>query len=198
MKKISCFIALWMASSAMWPLNAQEGAAEEESAVFHMEKRVGDCPGAVALGSRLGPVVSNNFYGHQMEIRNQKKDNPYLIAFEKNVVWYKIECENSGLLTFTIQPVNPAENYDFVLYKSAGRWFCPHFQDYVNNPLRSNLSATPGVTGLAVESEQEFVTETEAQVFSSAVEVQAGEVYYVVVNAQHKISEGHFIERSIQ
>ncbi|MBB4806649.1 gliding motility-associated-like protein [Chryseobacterium defluvii] len=87
-------------------------------------------------------------------------------------VWYTFTIATSGTLTFTIDPNDNGDDYDFGVYgpnQTCGS---------LSPPVRCNFSGTPGNTGLVTT-----LTGTATNgPFSAYMDVVAGETYYLVVD----------------
>lgn len=178
-----------------YSLSAQEPNPLDD--VYELEPRTADCLGAINLGDKLGPVIGNNKIGSKYEIKKEAERNPYIFAWEHNVVWYKFTPEKDGELEILIYPEDPSENFDFVLYVTDGRWFCSDFEEYKSSPLRSNLSTNPGTTGISAIGKEEYVTEEGMNAYSSPVKVKVGFTYYLILDSPDGPNSGHSIEKRI-
>ena len=172
--------------------------AQESEKVFHIQKRSCDCRGALPVSDKIGPLVANYGFGFSLEIL-QKDETPYVIDHETNTVWYKYRSKKSGSLVLDIIPINPSEDFNFMLYISPGPWFCENFKDeYSLYPARSNLSATSGNTGLNTSATEEVVSYNQATPYSMALPINAGDEVYLVVDTETKISAGHKVEFRVE
>jgi outer membrane protein OmpA-like peptidoglycan-associated protein len=103
-------------------------------------------------------------------------------------VWYRFKTEKEGLLLFDIIPVDPADNYDFLLYKAENPKFCGDIKSGKLIELRANLSRNEpelnGITGLSITGQPEP--------FSPGIEVKPDEEYILVLNSMYKC-KGHTI-----
>lgn len=165
--------------------------------VYTLEARTADCQGAIPLSEKIGPVIGNNKIGAKYEIKKQSEPNPLIFAWEHNVVWFKFTAEKSGRLTLLIIPEDPKENFDFIVYEADGHWFCADFHEYVNNPLTSNISATPGATGISSMGTETYVMADGVNNFSEPLQVHQGKTYYLVIDSPAGPNSGFSIEREI-
>lgn len=69
-------------------------------------------------------------------------DDPYTGPTDKNSVWFKWVCATAGTITFSIDPLIPADDIDWVFYQLPGG----NCASRVN--LRCNSSSCVGATGL--------------------------------------------------
>lgn len=173
--------------------------SQETQFVFKLEKRVCDCSGAINLGQRLGPVVTNHRFGTNYEVHNTDGANPWIIKYEHNVVWYSFRAYKTGLLYLEIESVNISEDFNFMVYHYPGSWFCENFlEEFADNPMRSNLVNNGGSTGLNDSGEQDYNTINDGNTYSKPLQVYAGQLYYILVDTTNPESEGHTISATIQ
>ena len=168
----------------------QETASEK---VFHIQKRSCDCIGAISISDKIGPLVANHAFGYKIDL-HQKDETPYVINYEHNSVWYKFRSKTTGDLYIDIIPVDPSEDINFMLYQSPGPWFCDDFKsDFSLYPIRSNLSSTPGNTGLNKSGTEEVISSSQPTSYSQVIPINAGDEFYLVVDTETKISAGHSV-----
>ena len=101
---------------------------------------------------------------------------------ERYTVWYTFTIATSGTLTFTIDPVTFADDYDFGVY--GPNLTCTT----LGNPIRCNYSGADGPTGLSLTS-----TDPNGGIFgqwSSYMDVVAGQTYYLVIDNFSQSSTG--------
>ncbi len=124
---------------------------------------------------------------------------------ESSSAWFKWTCGRSGSLTFTLRPVNPSDDLDFVLFllpngvddcslKIPVR--CMASGENVNQPFEMWRRCT-GATGL--RSREVDIVEGEGcdefdNNFVAAVQMQAGQSFALVVNNYHNSGNGFSIE----
>ena len=92
-------------------------------------------------------------------------------------VWYKIKIESGTELTFDIIPTVRSTDYDFVVYGPNPD--CENVTDDI--ALRANYSGVTGPTGLSSSTINDCQDGGETP-YSSAINVQVGEEYLVVVD----------------
>ncbi|MEG1592577.1 gliding motility-associated C-terminal domain-containing protein [Chryseobacterium sp.] len=106
---------------------------------------------------------------------------------ERYTVWYTFTIATSGTLTFTIDPVVFADDYDFGVY--GPNVTCAT----LGNPIRCNYSGADGPTGLsllATNPNGGGGTPAQPAQWSSFMDVVAGEKYYLVIDNFSKSSTG--------
>lgn len=144
-------------------------------------KNATSCETAIEIStlSKFGPT------GPPKEV---KIDAPSPFTKSLFQVWYRFKTEKEGLLLFDIIPVDPADNYDFLLYKAENPKFCGDIQSGKLIELRANLSRNEpelnGITGLSITGQPEP--------FSPGIEVKPDEEYILVLNSMYKC-KGHTI-----
>ena len=147
-------------------------------------KNATSCETAIEIStlSKFGPT------GPPKEV---KIDAPSPFTKSLFQVWYRFKTEKEGLLLFDIIPVDPADNYDFLLYKAENPKFCGDIQSGKLIELRANLSRNEpelnGITGLSITGQPEP--------FSPGIEVKPDEEYILVLNSMYKC-KGHKIGRA--
>ncbi len=118
------------------------------------------------------------------EVKVKSTDNP----FERSQypTWYKFKIEKDGILLFDIIPIDPQDNYDFIMYKVASEGYCNNISAGKIEPIVSNMyrndPAIYGMTGLSVNGTPES--------FSKGIDVLKGEQYLLVLNNMYK-GKGH-------
>ena len=101
---------------------------------------------------------------------------------EINSMWLKIKIDAPGKLAFKIISVDQDDDYDFaVLDATDGSCDFVTPQDVV----RCNFAANPpgvnyGITGLSDTSLSPYITQGDA--FSEAIDVNAGDIYLIMIN----------------
>ncbi len=156
----------------------------------------GDCNTAAILCDKSSFTVQfvNGTGFDPNEISNTTCDrSPNCFIEESSSSWYKWTCDQSGSLTFSLTPVNPADDLDFLLYELPnGIDNCSNKQEIrcmasgenVGEPL-ANWAACTGATGLSTNDSDEFENcgcEAGDNNFVSAVDLVAGRSYALVVN----------------
>ena len=104
---------------------------------------------------------------------------------EINSVWLKVTIQTAGKLLFLLKPINIHDDYDFAVVKSNGNCQAISSGDVVRCNFNNNYegSNVNGIIGLSATSNEPFVQNgTFQHSFSEAIDAQAGEVYYVMIN----------------
>jgi len=156
-----------------------------------------DCSCAILISDTIfGPTNAPKGSGKEIEFSGDKTS---LYEFEKkhNAVWYYFKAPVTGELTFEIIPINPKDDYDFILYKSTGANFCEDIKLKKVTPVRTCISRTDisisGKTGLSYDAVDNFVSQGPGSSFSKFINVKKGEVYYLAVDNVYPNGKGHTI-----
>ncbi|MCB0585772.1 MAG: gliding motility-associated C-terminal domain-containing protein [Phaeodactylibacter sp.] len=124
---------------------------------------------------------------------------------EDNSSWYKWTCEESGTLTFTLTPLNPADDLDFVIFelpngvndcseKTPLR--CMASGENVGSPL-SEWQPCTGSTGLALndgDTSESCGCQPGDNNFVQAIDMEAGKSYALIINNFSGSGDGFSIE----
>jgi len=157
----------------------------------------GDCPTGVILCNK-DPFTVQAVSGEGVdrgEINGTVCDNPATgcVITESSSTWYKWTCDQSGTLTFSLTPVNPADDLDFVVYRLPGglddctnkeNLRCMASGENVGEPL-SNWAACTGATGLNLTDMADVEVcgcQAGDDNFIRAIDMVAGESYALVIN----------------
>lgn len=158
----------------------------------------GDCPEAISLniGEEYRYGASPVGPGERMEIQSHKHD-PLYFEKEHNTVWYKFKAPSAGMLTMELVPFDPKDDYDFLIFKAEDASICDAVLSKESLPVLTNISRTSkkekGMTGLRPNSGKQFVAEGPGQAFSRPLQVQTGDVFYIVVDNVYDGGDGHTI-----
>ena len=164
-----------------------------------MTKNQSDCIGAYEIRDTVfGPVLSPIGFGNKLEIQGYELGNEHFIEQEHNTVWYKIKPPYNATMSLDIIPLNPEDDFDFLLFQNPGPNFCNKVKVGEAIPIRTNISRAAGNvggrTGLSASSDMDYVPAGPGSPYSRAVEVKKGETYIMVVDNPFKANEGHTIE----
>jgi gliding motility-associated-like protein len=131
-----------------------------------------DCPTAITVCGNSGISYTPTGPGTILEDLQG-----CLVTDEHFSVWYTFSIATAGTLTFTINPNNFTDDYDFAVYgpnKPCGT---------LGAPIRCNYSGADGPTGLSTDATNPNGGGGIAQAqWSSALNVLPGETYYLVVD----------------
>lgn len=124
-------------------------------------------------------------YSYQGEGTTNNLPSTACGAGEDNSVWFKIEVVESGVLVFRIVPVLTSDDYDWALLDATGK-SCSEIG--VGDVIRCNFNqnvpiSVGGQTGLNMTSTTTSVyAGTTGQNFCRYVDVEAGDIYYLMIN----------------
>ncbi len=143
-------------------------------------KSATDCKNAIEIStlSKYGPTNAPK------ELKIKSSNNPFHQS--QYPVWYKFNIVKDGVLLFDIIPIDPSDNYDFLLYKMNGANSCQEIKNGNNEAIRSNFARTDlallGKTGLSITGKPTC--------YSKGIDVKKGEQYILVLNNMYK-GKGH-------
>jgi len=155
----------------------------------------------IAPDTTFGPTTPPNGGGRVMEIMRDPQ-NPNLFEFEHNTTWYKLQAPYSGNLVFTITPLNPTDDYDFLLYKYTDQYFCNRVMTKKVKPILSNLSkpdsTKKGIIGASEKGTKIDISKASAESHTASVLAARGDVFYLVLDNVTPSGKGHSIKYSVQ
>lgn len=158
----------------------------------------GDCTGAIAIGDTVfhQPHAVRGF-GNKLEIKENPKEHHQWFEREHHTTWYKFRVPHSTTLTFDIIPDNIEDDIDFLLFSGAVPGICDKIATRQVVPVRSNISRNDksigSRCGLRKEAPEEFVRSGLGSSYSSAIEVEAGTLFYLVIDYQDRPLAGYTI-----
>lgn len=148
----------------------------------------------------FGPVKSPQGGGRIMEIQRDAK-NPHLFEVEHNTVWYRFVVPYSGKLYLDITPVDPKDDYDFMVYKYTNQYFTNSLISNKIKPIVANLSlpdsAAKGCVGISEKGKAKYIDKTVTDPYCLPFDVKLGEVYYIVLDQPNYAAKGHSIKARI-
>ncbi len=168
----------------------------------HPLKPIGcDCKKAVKItvgwNSKYGPTMDTKGFGDIEEIPVKDKHSKYYFEAEHNSAWYLLKMNADGELVFDIVPVDPKNDYDFLLFKYRDSGFCRNFLERKLIPVRSNISRVSdedsGKTGLSIKAKVEYETRGKGFSYSKSIHVKKDEQYMLVLDNVNDSGRGHTI-----
>ncbi len=127
-------------------------------------------------------------FGPTTPPEKQKQVNQNSFELPKHTVWYKFTIQKKGIMLFDIIPTSVDDNYDFMLFKNTEN-FCTEFNNNNIKPLRTNYmppqKGDNAYTGLSFFGKE--------KTYEKAIEVEKGQVYYLVLNNVYDSGKGHSI-----
>lgn len=156
-----------------------------------------DCSRPIEIKDTLfGPTNAPAGYGSVMEISGSK-NSLYEFEQEHNTVWYYFRIWSDCDICIDIVPVDPKDDYDFILYKYTDRNFCSDIKNKKIKPVRSCISRNDkskgSKTGLSKTATDEFIHSGPGPSYSKYISVKKGEIYYLVVDNVYEGGSGHSI-----
>lgn len=137
--------------------------------------------------------------GNELEILNNAPTDELYFENEHNTVWYKFFAREDALLTFDIIPVDPNDDYDFMLYRDNGGDFHSKVLNKQIKPIRTCISrndtSIQGKTGLSLnEPTQFFIHSGPSQSYVKYIAVKKGELFYLLVDNVYINGNGHMLK----
>jgi len=158
----------------------------------------GDCSGAIAIGDTVfhQPHAVRGF-GNKLEIKENPKEDHQWFEREHHTTWYKFRVPHSTTLTFDIIPDNIEDDIDFLLFPGSIPGICDKVATRQVVPVRSNISrnnkSIGSKCGLSKDAADDYVRSGVGSSFSRAIEVEAGALFYLVVDYQERPLGGYTI-----
>ncbi|HEY0976141.1 MAG TPA: OmpA family protein [Flavobacteriales bacterium] len=136
-------------------------------------------------------------FGNVLEVKENPAEDKQWLEREHHSTWYRFRAPVKTTLTFDIIPKNIEDDIDFLLFQGAVPGFCEKVVTKQVAPVRTNISrndkSNGSVCGLRKGAEEEFVRSGVGSSFSRPVEVQAGELLYLLVDYQDRPLDGYTI-----
>jgi flagellar motor protein MotB len=158
----------------------------------------GDCTGAISITDTVfhQPHAVRGF-GNKLEIKENPKEHHQWFEREHHTTWYKFRAPHSTTLTFDIIPDDIEDDIDFLLFAGAIPGICEKIPSRQVVPVRSNISRNDksigSRCGLSKEATDDYVRSGVGSSYSRAIEVQAGELFYLVLDYQDRPRAGYTI-----
>jgi outer membrane protein OmpA-like peptidoglycan-associated protein len=139
--------------------------------------------------SIAGPYSVSAGIGSYQEIMN-------VVGFnEEGSSWFKIVVSVDTLLTFDIVPEQPADDFDFVIFKCATTDCVKKIRTRAFKPHRFCFSINfdkSGSTGLSEYASGTYIGGGPGAGYASALPVKKGEILYLLVNFHPQPNSGKF------
>lgn len=149
----------------------------------------GDCTGAIFITDsiyRTGQTVRG--FGNKLEIKENPRYHQQWFEREHHTTWYKFRVPAKCNLTMDIIPEVVTDDIDFIIFEGAIPGICEKITNRQVIPIRSNISrkdpALAARCGLAKEAVDDFVRSGIGSSYSRAMEVEAGQLFYLVIDHQ--------------
>jgi flagellar motor protein MotB len=158
----------------------------------------GDCTGAIMITDsvyRTEQAVRG--FGNKLEIKENSSDHKQWFEREHHTTWYKFRVPVKCNLTMDITPNNTADDIDFIIFEGAIPGICDKIATKQVEPIRSNISrndpALASRCGLSKEAPEDFVRSGVGASYSRSMEVEAGQLFYLVIDHQNPPRGGYEI-----
>ena len=167
----------------------------------------GDCNTGVVLCDKSSFTVEfiNGAGNDPTEINNAGCNSPGCNIQESSSTWYKWTCRDAGTLTFTLTPLNPSNDLDFVVYRLPNgvedctgkeELRCMASGESISEPF-SVWEPCTGLTGLNL-TDTDFSESCGCSPgdnnFIAAIDMVVGESYALIINNFDNTGAGFSIE----
>ena len=130
---------------------------------------------------------SNVGYGQRQDFNADSALAKHQLPIEENTDWYKFIGSTDTSVSITIEPNDPTQEYDLVLFKSTGDSVSSDLRNGLIPAIRSNFAKISKpedtITGFNCDPKlYDFVPADSTRQFSRAFWMQNGETYYLVLN----------------
>ncbi|MBL7940764.1 MAG: OmpA family protein [Flavobacteriales bacterium] len=158
----------------------------------------GDCTGAIFITDsvyRTEQAVRG--FGNKLEIKENSSDHKQWFEREHHTTWYKFRVPVKCNLTMDITPNVTSDDIDFIIFEGAIPGICDKIASKQVEPVRSNISrndpALGSRCGLSKAASEDFVRSGVGASYSSSMEVEAGQLFYLVLDHQNPPRGGYEI-----
>lgn len=189
MKKFLSLFLIGMVSSFVPNLVRAQGTLTQDN---------GDCTGAISISDTVfhQPHAVRGF-GNKLEIKENPKEDHQWFEREHHTTWYKFRVPHSTTLTFDIIPDNIEDDIDFLLFPGSIPGICDKVATRQVVPVRSNISrnnkSMDSKCGLSKDATEDYVRSGVGSSYSRAIEVEAGALFYLVIDYQERPRAGYTI-----
>jgi len=158
----------------------------------------GDCTGALFIADSV--YTCNDAvrgFGNILEIKENPAEDKQWFEREHHTTWYKFRAPVKTILTFDIIPQNIDDDIDFLVFEGAIPGICDKIQSRQVQPIRTNISrndkANGSICGLQKHAPDDFVRSGVGSSFSRGIEVEEGQLFYLVIDYQDRPLAGYTI-----
>jgi flagellar motor protein MotB len=179
-----------VALSAVLGMQAQSGG--------RLTQENGDCTGAIPIRDTIHvqPYAVRGF-GNKLEIKENPPGDRQWFQREHHTTWYTFRAPVTTTLTFDIIPDNLEDDIDFLVFRGDIPSLCDKIARKEVVPIRSNISRNDksigSRCGLSKDAPEPYVRSGVGSSYSSALEVQEGDLFYLVVDYQDRPRAGYTI-----
>ncbi len=158
----------------------------------------GDCTGAIFITDSVYRTEHTvRGFGNKLEIKENSSDHKQWFEREHHTTWYKFRVPVKCNLTMDITPVNTTDDIDFIIFEGAIPGICDKIATKQVEPIRSNISRNdPSLgsrCGLSKDAPEDFVRSGVGASYSRSMEVEAGQLFYLVIDHQDPPRGGYEI-----
>ncbi len=158
----------------------------------------GDCTGAVFITDSVHvcdqPIRG---VGNILEIKENPQEDKAWFEREHNTTWYMFRSPANTTITMDIIPKDPEDDIDFLIFEGAVPGICDKIQSKQVVPVRTNISrndkSIDSRCGLSKDATEDYVRSGLGSSFSTALPVEEGELFYLVVDYQDWPKDGYTI-----
>ena len=139
---------------------------------------------------------SNIGFGQRQDFNPDSALVKHQFAYEENTDWYKFTGSADTSVSITVEPNDPTQEYDIVIFKSTGDSIGSDLRNGLVPSIRSNFAkiSKPDdtITGLYCDHRlYDHVPADSIQQFSRAFWMQTGETFYAVLNTPGGRGKGY-------
>ena len=158
----------------------------------------GDCTGAIPiLDSVYECSQAVRGFGNILEIKENPSDQKEWFEREHNTTWYTFRAPVKTIITMDIIPKNVDDDIDFLIFEGAVPGICDKIRSKQVVPLRTNISrndkANGSICGLRKDAPDLYVRSGIGSSFSRALEVEEGQLFYLVIDYQDRPLDGYTV-----
>jgi outer membrane protein OmpA-like peptidoglycan-associated protein len=158
----------------------------------------GDCTGAVFITDSVHvcdqPIRG---VGNILEIKENPQEDKAWFEREHNTTWYMFRSPAKTTITMDIIPKDQEDDIDFLIFEGAVPGICDKIQSKQVVPVRINISrndkSIDSKCGLSKDATEDYVRSGLGSSYSTALPVEEGELFYLVVDYQDWPKDGYTI-----
>ena len=158
----------------------------------------GDCSGAIPISDSIHvqPHAVRGF-GNKLEIKENPPDHTQWLEREHHTTWYVFRSPATTTLSLDIIPDNIEDDIDLLIFEGNIPGICEKIARKEVVPIRSNISRNDKTRGsrcgLSKDATEDFVRSGVGSSYSRAMEVKAGDLFYLVIDHQERPRAGYTI-----
>jgi flagellar motor protein MotB len=173
-------------------------ASEKAIAQKPLTQENGDCAGAIFLRDSVYVCDQTvRGFGNILEIKENPADQKEWFEREHNTTWYMFRAPVKTKISMDIIPKNIKDDIDFLVFEGAIPGICDKLREKTVKPIRTNISrndeANGSICGLRLDAPDDYVRSGLGSSFSRAIEVEDGELLYLVIDYQDRPLDGYTI-----